>query len=66
MPDITMCQDADCPQRATCHRFTAQPDRYQGYFATTPRVAAGCGFYWPTTDWQSGRLQPVTDRIEYE
>lgn len=28
MPDISMCQNNDCPLRESCYRFTATPDKY--------------------------------------
>ena len=29
--DITMCTSTECPQRKTCYRAQAKPDRYQSY-----------------------------------
>ena len=46
MPDITMCNDIDCPQRGSCYRFLAEPNPYrQSYFALSPRKMDGCDYY---------------------
>ena len=37
MPDITMCEDAECPFAKSCYRFTAEPSRRQSYFTKSPR-----------------------------
>jgi hypothetical protein len=50
MPDITMCQDDECPLRDTCWRYTATPHPgYQSYWMTSPRPEGqdGCRYYWP-------------------
>lgn len=31
MADITMCVSTDCPQRETCYRAKASPDKLQSY-----------------------------------
>ena len=31
MPDISMCQDTQCPSREECYRFTAKPSQPQYY-----------------------------------
>ena len=37
MPDITMCRGKNCPDKNTCYRFTAMPDKYwQSYFVEIP------------------------------
>lgn len=36
MPDITMCQNKDCPLKDKCYRFTAEPKKMQSYFAENP------------------------------
>lgn len=37
MADITMCSGTDCPQKARCYRFTAQPTPgWQSYFSQVP------------------------------
>jgi hypothetical protein len=33
MPDISMCQDTECPDRMKCRRFTAKPSERQNYTA---------------------------------
>jgi hypothetical protein len=48
MADITMCDDSECPKKATCFRALAwvTPGR-QSYFAESPREGEECGYYWP-------------------
>jgi hypothetical protein len=37
MPDITMCDGGDCPNKDSCHRFTATPSaERQAYFTEPP------------------------------
>lgn len=31
MADITICMSKECPQRKSCYRAMAVPDRYQSY-----------------------------------
>ena len=31
MPDITMCGNVGCTQKATCYRYRAKPSNYQSY-----------------------------------
>jgi len=33
MPDISMCDDKQCPQRNECYRFTATPDTHAQVYA---------------------------------
>lgn len=55
MPDITMCQGLNvstntmCPQRESCHRFTAIPTpHWQSYFVDAPfESPAKCSHFWP-------------------
>jgi hypothetical protein len=49
MPDITMCEGENCPQKETCYRYTATPSRRQSYFEKPPFKEGEfipCGFYW--------------------
>lgn len=57
MPDISMCDDSDCPVNKSCYRFTAIPSEYQTYFMDSPRldereseskglVEGSCSYYW--------------------
>lgn len=48
MPDITMCQEKDCPKAETCYRFMATPTPgYQSYFLEMTYTNEGCSHYWP-------------------
>jgi hypothetical protein len=50
-PDITMCQDKECPNKDKCYRFIATPDKLrQSYFTESPRLAQSsrrCEHFWP-------------------
>ena len=46
MPDITMCNDYECPQKERCYRFTAEPNPYrQSYFVESPKSMDGCQYF---------------------
>ena len=46
MPDISMCQNSECPQCGTCYRFLAKPDPYSQLYADfKPDDKGECGFY---------------------
>lgn len=43
MPDLSMCDDKECPKRKECYRYMAIPNEYrQSYFADSPRKGDGC------------------------
>jgi len=45
MPDISMCQNDDCPMRKQCYRYTAKPNEpYQVYAEFEPDR---CDSWWP-------------------
>ena len=53
MPDIAMCEGAECPMKESCHRFTATPSEYkQAYFETPPVKDGKCNMYWGVTQEQ--------------
>jgi len=47
MPDITMCQDNECPIRNKCYRFTAIPSKYGQYYGQFEREGDKCGDFYP-------------------
>lgn len=49
MADITMCQDKQCPRKAECYRYTANPNPYrQSYFCTSPlQENEECEYFTP-------------------
>jgi len=49
MPDITMCQDKECPMKNKCYRYTAVPSMRQSYFAESPREGNECKYKWSLT-----------------
>lgn len=43
MPDISMCENEECPLRHRCYRFMAEPDDYcQAYTAFAIGVDGEC------------------------
>lgn len=52
MPDITMCENKDCPLKQSCYRYTAIPSRYQSYANFAPDLLSGkCEDFWPIQRW---------------
>lgn len=50
MPDITLCQDIDCPLRKDCRRSIenyGHLSEHQSYFMDSPRDKNGCDEFWP-------------------
>jgi hypothetical protein len=48
MPDISMCPGEGCPNKESCYRYLAKPDKYwQAYFVGSPVKEDGtCDYYW--------------------
>jgi hypothetical protein len=46
MPDITMCQDNECPKNDTCYRYNSNPNEHQSYFMKSPRDGDECDYYY--------------------
>jgi hypothetical protein len=46
MPDITMCQDEECPRRIDCYRYVAVASERQSYFVESPREGDECNYFW--------------------
>ena len=47
MNDITKCEGNNCPQKESCYRFLAKPDRLQSYSAFDEiRTPEKCEYYW--------------------
>jgi hypothetical protein len=46
VPDISMCQDKDCPFKEGCYRYTAKPSEWQSWFSESPRKGDKCEMYW--------------------
>jgi hypothetical protein len=51
MPDITMCDNLQCPLRASCYRYLAKPSEFwQAWCNFTPDKASDggvvCAHYW--------------------
>lgn len=47
MPDISMCENQECPLKEKCYRYTAKPSpvlQAYGYFK--PDEEGKCYYYW--------------------
>lgn len=50
-PDITMCDDKECPLKETCYRFKATPSEFrQSYFSESPRKEDKCDHFMEIYD----------------
>lgn len=49
MPDISMCDNADCPSCTLCWRFMAKPSAYQSYSNFQPN-GDKCKSFWDMKD----------------
>lgn len=45
MPDISMCDQKECPKSKYCYRFRAEPNYRQSYFKP-PFTDNGCEYFW--------------------
>lgn len=61
MPDITLCQDIDCPTKKECRRSIEHYDALglsipyrQSYFAESPRDGDICEEFWQIKDETNG------------
>jgi len=58
MPDITMCQDHDCPKAKRCYRsdlVTMASPMMQSYFCGSPRVGKTCKMFDPMDGLRRGK-----------
>lgn len=44
-PDITMCDNNECPLNKTCYRYQAYPNQHQSYAHFEP-IDGQCEHYW--------------------
>lgn len=53
MPDITMCENFECPLRKICYRYRAVPSDYQSFSFFTPQIrqSSEFGAYWCDYFW---------------
>lgn len=64
MPDISMCENTTCPNRLTCHRFTAKPsERHQSYMNFSPDDSGKCLHYWQDDGVTLAKLQAVFYKV---
>ncbi len=48
-PDITMCNNEECPLKDTCYRHEAEPNEMQSFFVDVkPNKKGECEYYWET------------------
>lgn len=45
MPDITMCEDSECPLKNRCYRYIAISSGFQSYFVGSPKSMDGCRYF---------------------
>jgi hypothetical protein len=58
MPDLTMCEGADCPLRETCYRYKATESEFrQSYFSDLlyNKEEEKCDYYFPTKLMDNGK-----------
>jgi hypothetical protein len=50
MPDFSMCEGGNCPQKQNCKRYTAKPDYWQSYtsFEASYTGEPNCEQFKPT------------------
>lgn len=49
MPDISMCNDKDCPMAAKCYRNPAsgtKPSEFRQSWMASPRIGEECEYLW--------------------
>ena len=48
MPDISMCDNEQCPLKETCYRFTATPSEFRQAYAKFKynEETESCDYYW--------------------
>ena len=59
MPDITMCQDRECPRARRCRRseLVTKALPRQSWFMESPREAEECVHFWEADE--SARVTPT-------
>lgn len=61
MPDITMCNNADCLKKENCWRYMAEPSPfYQSFFEYPARDCVQKDYleYWPVENgWEEGNAE---------
>ena len=50
MPDITLCENEDCPIKENCYRYLAVGGLFQSY--ANFEYKNGCPFFIHKKDWQ--------------
>lgn len=56
MPDIAMCQQRECPLKASCYRYRAVPSEWQSYMERDPKT---CKDYWPIEDRPTRTMEEI-------
>jgi hypothetical protein len=61
MPDISMCNNKNCPEKDMCYRYRAVPNElWQAYAAFTYDGEDGCDYFWPV-DEAAGPVRDLDD-----
>lgn len=58
MPDISMCNNSECPRRATCRRYIATPSAWQWWAVYDHR---DCPDWWDANGYQGLRTLEQAD-----
>jgi len=54
MPDISMCQNEECPLKKKCYRFTATPSPLlQTYAYFKPDEDGKCEYFWNNKEYKN-------------
>jgi hypothetical protein len=54
MPDISMCQNEECPLKKKCYRFTAKPSPLlQTYAYFKPDEDGKCEYFWNNKEYKN-------------
>lgn len=56
MPDISMCNNAICPSKENCYRFTAKPSEFRQSYAkfTLESDEISCSYFIPNDKAKKG------------
>lgn len=58
MPDISMCDNKQCPLRFKCYRFTATPNPYRQSFGNFEydEKKEKCEYFWDNKEYRNEKV----------
>ena len=63
MPDISMCENKNCPLKEKCYRYTAKPSEHlQAYGYFKPNEEGKCDYYWDNKGYENDKRR--TDSMD--